>query len=429
MLFPYMPYAATALNPQGLFGMSGQGQNTGQNPFAGAELPTPKLDLAPIQDPRIAESLKAPVKKDKFLGSDEFYQGLLKSGAALLGGGNLGDALGGLGDAGETYRKNRMAATELVDPSKYIEATRDPRTNKMTYTVNKELQTANREDEDRKIDAQKRASEYQLASLGLKKDSAVFSQDLKTRQQAWKQFVDVKTMQYKASGLDLRAATAKATNDLRMAVSGASYTEGENPLDAIGPAPDPTAMPQGMEAPQVAPQPQQAPAVAQAAPVARPAAGQHYGAGIQSLAQSVIPGVRVTSGYRDPAHNAKVGGVNGSFHTTDDARDFTPPSGMSMAQMHAQLKAKFPGYDVINEGDHVHIEPGPGMARSRGAPSAPRPQGVPQRRMVARAPAGKSNQVSATARAGIVAQAEAAIAQGAPRAAVVARLKSMGVSL
>jgi len=30
---------------------------------------------------------------------------------------------------------------------------------------------------------------------------------------------------------------------------------------------------------------------------------------------------------------------------------------MSMAAYHAQLKRLNPGLDVINEGDHIHIEP------------------------------------------------------------------------
>jgi hypothetical protein len=37
--------------------------------------------------------------------------------------------------------------------------------------------------------------------------------------------------------------------------------------------------------------------------------------------------------------------------------DSVPPKGMSMAAYHARLKALNPGMDVINEGDHVHIEP------------------------------------------------------------------------
>ena len=57
------------------------------------------------------------------------------------------------------------------------------------------------------------------------------------------------------------------------------------------------------------------------------------------------------------AHNAKVGGVANSYHLTDQARDLVPPAGMSMAAFHTRLARAMPGFDVINEGDHVHIEP------------------------------------------------------------------------
>ena len=73
-----------------------------------------------------------------------------------------------------------------------------------------------------------------------------------------------------------------------------------------------------------------------------------------------IPGVGVTSRQRSAAHNAQIGGVKNSFHLTNNARDFVPPQGMTMPQLHAQIKKIFGNdYDVLNEGDHVHIEPGP----------------------------------------------------------------------
>jgi len=76
-----------------------------------------------------------------------------------------------------------------------------------------------------------------------------------------------------------------------------------------------------------------------------------------------IQGERVTSTYRSPAHNAKVGGVSNSFHTRKGidgkplARDSVPPPGMTMGAYAARLKRLNPQYDVINEGDHVHMEP------------------------------------------------------------------------
>ncbi len=71
----------------------------------------------------------------------------------------------------------------------------------------------------------------------------------------------------------------------------------------------------------------------------------------------------MTSTYRTPARNKAVGGVSNSFHTRRDAngkplaRDSVPPRGVGMAQYAALLRSRNPYLDVINEGDHVHIEP------------------------------------------------------------------------
>lgn len=76
-----------------------------------------------------------------------------------------------------------------------------------------------------------------------------------------------------------------------------------------------------------------------------------------------VPGERITSGYRTPAHNAQVGGVANSYHTRRGldgkplARDSVPPPGMSMATYAALIRKQNPHLDVINEGDHVHTEP------------------------------------------------------------------------
>lgn len=76
-----------------------------------------------------------------------------------------------------------------------------------------------------------------------------------------------------------------------------------------------------------------------------------------------ISGERITSTYRDPARNRRVGGVANSYHTRRGlngeplARDSVPPKGMGMAEYYQRLKALNPGMDVINEGDHIHIEP------------------------------------------------------------------------
>lgn len=88
------------------------------------------------------------------------------------------------------------------------------------------------------------------------------------------------------------------------------------------------------------------------------------GAAIERAALGAVPGVTVTSRKRSPAHNAQVGGVSNSYHLTDQARDFVPPKGMSMGALHSQLKAALPGFDVINEGDHVHVEPSSGGGKA-----------------------------------------------------------------
>lgn len=93
------------------------------------------------------------------------------------------------------------------------------------------------------------------------------------------------------------------------------------------------------------------------------------GSAIESAALSAVPGAVVTSRARSPERNRAVGGTANSFHLTDQARDFVPPKGMSMGQLATRLKQAMPGFDVINEGDHVHVEPssrgGPVQVRSK----------------------------------------------------------------
>jgi hypothetical protein len=117
------------------------------------------------------------------------------------------------------------------------------------------------------------------------------------------------------------------------------------------------------------------------APVAAPApASAPPGDGL--FRYSGVPeGTRTTSDYRSPQRNRDVGGVPNSYHTRRDAagnamaRDFVPPPGMSMAQLHSALTQANPHLDVINEGDHVHIEPrGDGPAQMN-APRGTRPAG------------------------------------------------------
>lgn len=100
------------------------------------------------------------------------------------------------------------------------------------------------------------------------------------------------------------------------------------------------------------------------------------GRAIETAALAAVPGLGVTSRQRSAGHNAAVGGVSDSYHLTDQARDFTPPKGMSMGQLHARLKQVFPGFDVLNEGDHVHIEPGAGTPHKAGGAREGAPRGL-----------------------------------------------------
>lgn len=90
------------------------------------------------------------------------------------------------------------------------------------------------------------------------------------------------------------------------------------------------------------------------------------GPAIEHAAFAAVPGIVVTSGLRSAEHNKAVGGVSNSYHLTDQARDFVPPKGMPMGLLQAKLKKALPGFDVINEGTHVHVEPGPGTPHVRG---------------------------------------------------------------
>ncbi|MFZ9615179.1 MAG: D-Ala-D-Ala carboxypeptidase family metallohydrolase, partial [Fluviibacter sp.] len=100
--------------------------------------------------------------------------------------------------------------------------------------------------------------------------------------------------------------------------------------------------------------------------------GGPIGPWLEEQATKAIPGLHVTSRQRSAAHNAQVGGVKNSYHLTNNARDFTPPRGMSMKSLHAQMSKLYgPGYDIINEGDHIHVEPGSRRGKSTPRTAAP----------------------------------------------------------
>lgn len=67
-------------------------------------------------------------------------------------------------------------------------------------------------------------------------------------------------------------------------------------------------------------------------------------------------GATVTSGQRTPEHNREVGGVPNSYHLTGQARDILPPRDPQEAAMIRQ-QAAANGLEVVDEGDHWHLEP------------------------------------------------------------------------
>jgi hypothetical protein len=89
-----------------------------------------------------------------------------------------------------------------------------------------------------------------------------------------------------------------------------------------------------------------------------------------------FPGTQVSSLFRTPEHNAEVGGVANSQHMRGTAGDFVVPQA-EQAQFIAKARAL--GYEVIPEGDHVHVELPPGrkaasaFAEGQQLRSAPKP--------------------------------------------------------
>ena len=74
------------------------------------------------------------------------------------------------------------------------------------------------------------------------------------------------------------------------------------------------------------------------------------------IAEKIGSPVRLTSGHRDPAHNAAVGGVPNSGHLGYATFDFVPEK-MTTAQAAEALAESGVPYDqIIQEGDHVHVQ-------------------------------------------------------------------------
>lgn len=111
------------------------------------------------------------------------------------------------------------------------------------------------------------------------------------------------------------------------------------------------------------------------------AAHPSYGADLSSRARAVnISAIaamgsawgRVTSTYRSPQHNRRVGGVHNSFHLRGRAIDIARRSGVSHSAIAAAYRSA--GYylvESLDEGDHSHFafgSPGQRAANNLGAP-------------------------------------------------------------
>lgn len=84
---------------------------------------------------------------------------------------------------------------------------------------------------------------------------------------------------------------------------------------------------------------------------------------------------QVTSTYRSPSHNRRVGGMPNSYHLSGRAIDIARRPGVSHWQIAAALRAA--GYNLLeslDEGDHSHFAFGlPGEVRRRSTPAFARP--------------------------------------------------------
>jgi hypothetical protein len=74
---------------------------------------------------------------------------------------------------------------------------------------------------------------------------------------------------------------------------------------------------------------------------------------------------QVTSTYRSPAHNRRVGGVANSYHLSNRAIDIARRPGVSHWQIAAAYRnAGFSLAESLDEGDHSHFAFGPPRRRS-----------------------------------------------------------------
>jgi len=73
-----------------------------------------------------------------------------------------------------------------------------------------------------------------------------------------------------------------------------------------------------------------------------------------------VPGVQVTTGYRDEQYQADMRRrgyrpAANSSHLRGDSIDLVPPSGMSMTELAVKVRKARPDARILNEGDHLHL--------------------------------------------------------------------------
>ena len=111
--------------------------------------------------------------------------------------------------------------------------------------------------------------------------------------------------------------------------------------------------------------------------------GGGFGDYIEQMVRKLDPNIQITGRARTPARNAEVGGVAGSYHLIDAARDIRTPEGIKKSDFIAQLKSIFgPDYDVLpSKGNSVHVEPGPKLGEKvrAGARPSDAPSIAPER--------------------------------------------------
>ena len=115
---------------------------------------------------------------------------------------------------------------------------------------------------------------------------------------------------------------------------------------------------------------------------AAPAALAHNREELQRMLLAKYPELRVTSGYRDPGHNKRVGGAKGSQHIHDRAidvsvRDLPPEKQEEIARYARSIGARGFGYYPGSQSMHFDVRPsgsafwGPNYSRTSLGQTAP----------------------------------------------------------